>query len=143
MLPRLFLYVARDVPVCAILCRGNRKKEFEWIKWNMMTDTFTKEQWLVSKMTVPTLCSIQPDGERIGYIYYNDNVSYIVKSKFPNMTEEYVEEYEGYYFYGPYPKEDGGHLITAKRWIDPRGRTITTNKGILYADGKEIYKSVT
>ena len=141
-IPRLFMYVARDVPICAILRRGDRKREWEWIKWDMMTDTFTEGQWLAGKMIVPTLCSIQPDGIHIGYIYFNwkeDGISYLVRSKLPNMTAEYFEEYEGYYFYGAYPKEDGGHLITSKKWKDPRGRMITTEGGVLYADNIEIY----
>lgn len=140
--PRLFMYLARDVPICAILYRGNRQKEWKWIKWDIMTDTFTEGQWLIGKSIVPSLCSIQPDGMNIGYIYSewkDDSISYLVKSILPNMTTQYFEKYDGYYFYGVYPKEDGGHLITSKKWKDPNGRIITTKDGILYANNKEIF----
>ena len=33
-IPRLFMYVARDVPICAILRRGDRQRDWEWIKWD-------------------------------------------------------------------------------------------------------------
>ena len=142
-IPKLYMYVARDAPICAILRRGNRKKEWEWIKWNLATDTFTEGQWLMGKVILPALCGIHPDGTQVGYVYYDIryrdyNKEYLVYSTLPNMTADELIHYDHFYYGHPYNREFQGRKKDGE-WIDFRGRTIRTEGGIVYVDGMEIY----
>lgn len=170
--PKLYLYKARDAPIVAILRRGLQRDEWELIKWDLDTDTFTEGQWLTHKQMNGKYCAISPNGNYFSYIYneYTKNVYSTsgVISKLPNFTAiYYTDRFPGYWDTvgfntdnsvwvspeqgwqlkttdvdiqtGPEKNYVDSGYISSEVWIDPRGRSITTEKGKLVANGHCIY----
>jgi hypothetical protein len=68
MAPKLFLHKARDAPIVAIL-RRSEKTNWELIKWDIRTDTFTEGQWLLGKTMNGKYPLLSPDGKLFSYHY--------------------------------------------------------------------------
>jgi hypothetical protein len=68
MSPKLFLHKARDAPIVAILRRSD-KTNWELIKWDIRTDTFTEGQWLLGKSMNGKYPLLSPDGQLFSYHY--------------------------------------------------------------------------
>ncbi len=173
--PKLYLYKARDAPIVAILRRGLQRDEWELIKWDLETDTFTEGQWLTHKQMNGKYCAISPNGEYFAYIYneYTKKV-YSTKgviSKLPNFTAiYYTDRFPGYWdtvgfntdnsvcvadeHYWQRKTQDSelktssckeyvqSGYIDSEVWIDPKGRSITTEKGMLLVNNVCIYNTM-
>lgn len=93
--PKLYLYKAQNANIVAILRRGSTRTEWELIRWDLDTDTFTEGQWLMKKVMNGKYCSLSPNGLYFAYHYdeYKDNgttfESHGVVSKLPNFTALY------------------------------------------------------
>jgi hypothetical protein len=171
-IPKLYLYKARDVPIVAILRRGLQRDEWELIKWDLETDTFTEGQWITHKQMNGRYCAISPNGNYFAYIYNEYTKSIYsargVISRIPNFTAiYYTDRFPGYWDKVGFntdnsvcvSPEKGWQLktpdseiqtssvkdyvpsgyISSEVWIDPRGRSITTEKGVVIANGVPIY----
>ncbi len=174
--PKLYLYKARDANIVAILRRGLQRDEWELIKWDVDTDTFTEGQWLMHKQMNGKYCAISPNGRYFAYHYteytkHTNSASGVV-SRLPNFTAIYYTDI----FPGNWDSvgfntdnsvcvapEKGWELknanceltisqtqdyvpngyISSEVWIDPRGRSITTDRGMLLANGVCIYNTTT
>jgi hypothetical protein len=66
---KLFLHKARDAPIAVLLRRCNKQKDWEMIRWNMETDTFTEGQWLMGKHMNGRYCQVSADGKYFAYHY--------------------------------------------------------------------------
>ena len=66
---KLFLHKARDAPIAVLLRRTNKKKDWEMIRWDMETDTFTEGQWLMGKTMNGRYCQLSADGKYFAYHY--------------------------------------------------------------------------
>jgi hypothetical protein len=66
---KLFLHKARDAPIAVLLRRTNKKKDWEMIRWDMETDTFTQGQWLMGKTMNGRYCQLSADGKYFAYNY--------------------------------------------------------------------------
>ena len=174
--PKLYLYKARDTNIVAILRRGLQRDDWELIKWNLDTDTFTEGQWLTHKHMNGKYCAISPDGKYFAYHYkeYTKNIytAQAAISKLPNFTAiYYTDQFPGNWDSVGFntdnsvcvSPEKGWQLKTedselkinpvqefihngyihSEVWIDPKGRSITTEKGKLYANGQLIYDTTT
>ncbi len=170
--PKLYLYKAQDAPIVAILRRGLQRDEWELIKWDLDTDTFTEGQWLTHKQMNGKYAAISPNGRYFAYIYNQYTTPqwacYGVISRLPNFTAIYLnDKFPGYWdrvgfnrdssVYVPYwqlKNEDKeiktikvwqeynygpSGYIASEVWIDPKGRSITTENGKLLANGECIY----
>ena len=116
------------------------------IRWDTATDKFTPGQWMTSyKHVYMNKCMTSGDGLYFGYIYFTYDkhhipieISYKVKSQVPNFTAHTIRE------------NHGGHWVDG-RWddtfqekvdfpyVDQRGRIITYQGAVLYADGEVLY----
>jgi hypothetical protein len=68
--PKLFLYKARDAPIVVILRRGEKKRIWEMIRWDLTTDEFTCGQWLTKgDMMNGSYAAVSPDGKHFAYHY--------------------------------------------------------------------------
>lgn len=173
--PKLYLYKARDANTVAILRRGFQRDEWELIKWDVDTDTFTEGQWLTHKHMNGKYAAISPNGKYFAYIYneYTKNIysTKAVISHLPNFTAiYYTDKFPGHWDtvgfnadnsvylqdYGWEPKTSDEELktssvrefvpsgfIASEVWIDSRGRSITTDRGMLLANGSCIYNTTT
>ena len=174
--PKLYLYKARDEPIVAILRRGLQRDEWELIKWDLDTDTFTEGQWLTHKQMNGKYCAISPNGKYFAYHYheYTKQVwsASAVISKLPNFTAIYfTDKFPGNWDSVGFntdnsvcvAPEKGWELkipdsdlktsfvqtfipngyISSEVWIDTRGRSITTDRGKLLANGVCIYNTTT
>ncbi len=173
--PKLYLYKARDAPIVAILRRGLQRDEWELIKWDLETDTFTEGQWLTHKQMNGKYCAISPNGQYFAYHYSEyTKKNYSAKgvvSKLPNFTAiYYTDQFPGNWDTVGFntdnsvcvAPEKGWELktpdaelktnpdqnfvpngyISSEVWIDPRGRSITTDRGMLLANNQCIYNTM-
>ena len=175
--PKLYLYKARDINIVAILRRGLQRDEWELIKWDLDTDTFTEGQWLTHKQMNGKYCAISPNGKYFAYHYheyYGKNASYSARaaiSQLPNFTAiYYTDRFPGYWDSVGFntdnsvcvAPEKGWQLktedldlktnplqefvpngyIASEVWIDPKGRSITTEQGMILANGTCIYNTI-
>lgn len=161
--PKLFLYKARAAPVVAILRRDAYKHNWELIQWNLETDVFTRGQWLTKAVMNGKYCTISPNGKYFVYSYSSIRKdahwkSYTVLSEVPYFSASLISHSGSIGFHpdgniiakGFLKKRacdleivtdldtmiDGGFVDT---FTDGRGRVITTDKGIVYANGEVIY----
>ena len=174
--PKLFLYKARDANIVAILRRGLQRDEWELIKWDLDTDTFTEGQWLTHKQMNGKYCAISPNGNYFAYSYteYTKKVYSArgVISRLPNFTAiYYTDQFPGYWTKMGFttdnsvfvPAEHGWErktedleltttpvqefvdsgYISTEVWIDSKGRSITTDRGMLLANETCIYNTTT
>lgn len=115
-MPTLHFYKARDVNIVVIL-RGHKQTEWEMIRWELDTDTFTEGQWLRHKHLDPKSAAISPNGEYFvyGYDTYTRGWSSVgVASKVPYFTAEYFQEHTG------------GRLWFPRQHFDDQGRLVDT-----------------
>ena len=94
---KLFLYKAAKANVVAILRRESSSKEnWELIRWDLDTDTFTEGQWLMKKQMNGKYAAISPCGRFFAYhynIYHKgDWACHGVVSSLPNFTALYYNE---------------------------------------------------
>ncbi len=98
-IPKLYLYKAEYANIVAILRRGTQRNEWELIKWDLTTDSFTEGQWLRGKVMNGKYSAISPDGQFFAYHYdiypmENDKQtfdSHGVVSRLPNFTALYFK----------------------------------------------------
>ena len=112
-MPTLHFYKARDANIVVIL-RGHKQTEWEMIRWDLDTDTFTEGQWLRNKHLDPKSAAISPNGEYFvyGYDTYPKWNSVAVASKVPYFTAEYFQEYTGGRIWFPYKHfDEQGRLV--------------------------------
>jgi len=170
MPPKLFLYKAAKANVVGILRRESSSKEnWELIRWDLDTDTFTEGQWLMNKQMNGKYAAISPCGRFFAY-HYNiymkeDWACHGVVSSLPNFTALYFnEEHRGNWesirftekgeIHSPPMVKKGdvelsfvhhstpvisSGFIGEASWTDPKGRVITTEDGKLLADGVVLY----
>lgn len=62
---RLFVILARDAPVAAIICRGP-SKWYQIIEWNTRRDRFTPGAWFKGRI-YEEKCDLSPDGQLFAY----------------------------------------------------------------------------
>ncbi len=96
---KLFLHKARDAPIAVLLRRTNKQKDWEMIRWDMDTDTFTEGQWLMGKHMNGRYCRLSADGKYFAYHYdlygkssqnpVGDWACYGAVSLVPNFTALY------------------------------------------------------
>lgn len=174
--PKLYLYKARDVPIVAILRRGLQRDEWELIKWDLETDTFTEGQWLTHKQMNGAYCAISPNGKYFAYIYNQytkkEYSTKAVISSLPNFTAiYYTDQFPGYWESVGFNTDNSvcvspekgwerktpasglktsstknnveSGYISSEVWIDPRGRSITTERGKLLVNGSCVYDTST
>lgn len=113
---KLHFYKARDVNIVVIL-RGHKKTEWEMIRWDLDTDTFTEGQWLRNKHLDPKSAAISPNGEYFVYgydVYGKGWQSVGVASKVPYFTADYFQEYTG------------GRIWFPSTHFDEHGRLVDT-----------------
>lgn len=170
-MPKLFLYKARDAPVAVILRRGEKRRIWEMIRWDLETDTFTRGQWLTrADQMNGRYGAISPDGRHFAYHYSEHKspfTSHAIISEVPYFTALlYTSDHAGFWdsigFSAsgqpmhtrntPLKKRNPTSLkqtlwqhnvpsgyMEHGTFTDPRGRTITTEKGQLFADGELLY----
>ena len=98
--PKLFLYKARDAPAAVILRRGEKRRIWEMIRWDLDTDTFTRGQWLTKADQMNgRYCAISPDGRHFAYHYSEHKTpftSHAIISAVPYFTALlYTSEHAG------------------------------------------------
>lgn len=124
---RLFIYVAPAQASKAVILRrtDGGKMEWEMIRWDIATDTFTAGQWLRKKCIYTNSAAISPDGEHFAYQYFSVIAgwdSHAVVSRIPNFTAVYHAEncgkWDGIGF-----SEDGAVVwgSIASKPMEPRG----------------------
>jgi hypothetical protein len=169
-MPKLFLYKATKANTVAILRRGSSSEQnWELIRWDLDTDTFTEGQWLLKKQMNGKYAAISPCGRFFAYHYTiygaENSACHGVVSALPNFTALYFNEnhtgnWEAVRFTenseisGPpmvkkgdvevgqvgYTKDSApSGYIEGSSWTDTKGRVITTNEGKLLADGVVLY----
>ena len=93
--PKLFLYKAAAANIVAILRRGHRN-EWELIRWDLDTDTFTRGQWLRRKSMTGSQAAISPNGVYFGYRYdifsHADESCHGVISRLPYFSAIFFNE---------------------------------------------------
>lgn len=86
---KLFLFKAQNANIVLIVRRGNKRKQWQLIKWDLETDQFTFGQWLLNKLLWVEGCSISPCGKYFYWIYetyYPNFVTHAGISLIPNFT---------------------------------------------------------
>lgn len=89
---KLFLYKARDANIVAILRRGTQRDEWQLIRWDVETDTFTEGQWLRHKHMNGAYAAISPCGTYFTYhyeVFHPSFESHGVVSRLPMFTALY------------------------------------------------------
>jgi hypothetical protein len=95
---KLYIYMASKANVAVILRRSGNKNEWEMIRWDLDTDTFTEGQWLMKKVVNAKTASISPCGRYFAYAYdvygfikgeKQKHESHAVVSQVPNFTALY------------------------------------------------------
>lgn len=127
---KLHLYKARDANIVVIL-RVHKKTEWEMIRWDLDTDTFTEGQWLRNKHLDPKSAAISPNGEYFVYgydVYGKGWDSVAVASKVPYFTAEYFQEYTGGRIHFPY------------KHFDVHGRLVDTGTTKLFQSPNEPFE---
>jgi len=97
---RLYIYVAPRAPSNAVILRRTDGKKMEWemIRWDIDTDTFTAGQWLRKKCIFTNSAAISPDGLHFAYQYFSVISTWechAVVSRVPNFTAVYHTESAG------------------------------------------------
>ena len=124
---RLYIYVAPSAPSKSVILRRTDGKKMEWemIRWDIDTDTFTAGQWLRKKCIFANSAAISPDGLHFAYQYFsviNGWDCHAVVSRVPNFTAVYhaksAAKWDGLTF-----SEDGAviwHSVSSEP-MEPRG----------------------
>ncbi len=152
--PKLFLFKARAAPVVAILRRDAYKHNWELIRWNLETDVFTCGQWLTKAVMNGKYCAISPNGKYFAYSYSSIRKdahwkSYAVVSELPYFSASLIRHGSTIGFRNDgflkkracddledWKDEASGYVDT---FVDGRGRVITTEMGVVKANGEVIY----
>ncbi len=152
--PKLFLYKARDAPMAVILRRDAYKHNWELIYWNLETDVFTRGQWLTKAVINGKYCAISPNGKYFAYSYSSIRKdahwkSYAVVSELPYFSASLIRHGSTIGFRNDgflkkracddledWKDEASGFVDT---FVDGRGRVITTEMGVVYANEEVIY----
>lgn len=124
--PKLFLYKAADAPVAVLLRRGVSRDQWELIRWDLETDTFTAGQWLKGKHLHGKEAVLSPDGRFLAYqydIYGGEGYqSHAAVSLVPNFTAVLHNPGNGGHWDGVGFSADGSLVSTLKTgWVVPPG----------------------
>lgn len=124
--PKLFLYKAADAPVAVLLRRGVSRDQWELIRWDLETDTFTAGQWLLGKHLHGKDAALSPDGRFLAYQYdiYSGEAyqSHAAVSLVPNFTAVLYNPGNGGHWDGVGFSADGSLVSTLKSgWVMPVG----------------------
>lgn len=147
-IPQRFFYIYHSVAASiVVLFRKRHRDAVEMIRWDTSTDTFTAGQWLMKKTIDFNHSFLSADGLHFHYVYFTylhqDNFvekSYIVQSRVPNFTAEKIYQ-NGYgHWANARVKEDDIPMIDPPfLFVDSKGRIITTDKFVIYADSVQVY----
>ena len=143
-----FFYMYHSIEASiVVLFRKHKRNAVEMIRWDTKTDTFTSGQWLMKKAINFTNSFLSADGVYFHYVYYThlakDNFSeksYIVKSRVPNFTAEKIWINNCGHWTGSQMMENDIEM-NQRPFVfqDSRGRIITTDGFIIYANGVKVY----
>jgi hypothetical protein len=143
-----YFYIYHSITASIIvLFRKENRDKVEMIRWDTNTDTFTEGQWLMKKAIDFNKSFLSADGLYFHYVYYTYlpedgflEKSYVVQSRVPNFTAEKIEINGcGHWTYAKVNDDDIPAINPPFIFVDSRGRTITTNGFIVYADGVQVY----
>ena len=141
-----FFYIYHSIESSIIvLFRKRHRDAVEMIRWDTKTDTFTIGQWLMKKTIDFNNSFLSADGLYFHYIYFSYlpqdrfmEKSYIVKSRVPNFTAEKIWiNNVGHWNSARLTNDD--IRMTESPFIDSKGRTITTDMFVIYADGVQVH----
>lgn len=123
----------------AILRRDSYKNNWELIKWELESDTFTRGQWLTKVIMNGSYGAISTNGKYFTYEYTSLRPEeqwkqYNIVSTIPYFTAAPNEENVVF-------MKDNTGFVKDGTFVDDNGRTITTEQGILYANGSVLYDS--
>jgi len=124
-MPKLFMYKAKNADIVAILRRGDKRKTWQLIRWDITSDTFQEGQWLMNKMIHPRYSAISPDGKYFFYHYW-ENGQYsddAVFSKIPNFTAEYYGTWNTYYQDCSFTNDGKGVYSLEKQFVKRNNNT--------------------
>jgi hypothetical protein len=133
-IPKLFLYKAADAPVAILLRRGESRDQWELIRWDLETDTFTAGQWLLGKHLHGKDAALSPDGRFLAYQYdiYSGEAyqSHAAVSLVPNFTAVLHNPGNGGHWDTVGFTADGSLATTLKTgWVVPPGTPAGTPPG--------------
>lgn len=88
-MPKIYIFASEVNIALIIVKKGNKCSNYQLIKWDMATNTFTEGQWLCNKKLAISCCALSPDGKYFGWVYncyWKDSSTHAGISMVPNFT---------------------------------------------------------